>query len=73
MNKLAFNENRIIKIIVELSGNGKKIDYYVDTTKSRECYTGKNVPVSIVRIMNQGKPIYHEKQFSGKELFVYRP
>ena len=66
-------KNRIIKIIVELSGNGEQINYYVDTIKGRESYTEKDVHVSIVHIMNQGKPIYHEKQFSGKELFVYRP
>lgn len=73
MNKLTLYDNRIIKIIVELSRNGEQIDYYVDTTKGREIYTEKNVPVSIIRIMNQGKAVYHEKQFSGKELFVYRP
>ena len=66
-------ENRIIKIIVELSGNGEQINYYVDTIKGRESYTEKNVPVSIVRIMNQGKAVYHEKQISGKELFIYCP
>ena len=62
--------NKIIKIIVELTENGTKINYFVDTKAKRECYTEKNIPCSIVRMMNYSKPIYHEKT-ETTETIVY--
>ena len=61
---------KIIKIIVELTGNGKHINYYVDTKADRECYTENTVPHSIIYMMNRKRPVYHEKR-PDKELFVY--
>lgn len=61
---------KIIKIIVEITGNGKHINYYVDTKADRECYTEDNVPYSIIHMINRKRPVYHEKS-TNKELFVY--
>ena len=62
--------NKIIKIIVEITNNGKTINYYVDTKAKRECYTEQNIPCSIVRMMNYSRPVYHEKT-ETTETIVY--
>lgn len=64
------DNHKIIKIVVEITNNGKHINYYVDTKADRECYTEDNVPHSVVRLMNRKRPVYHEKR-TDKELFVY--
>ena len=62
---------KIIKIIVVITNNGWDIEYYIDTKNgTRERYTEKTVPHTIIDLMNRNKIVYHETS-KTKETFVY--
>ena len=64
-------DNGIIKIIVELSSNGKQISYYVDTKAGREIYTEKTIPANIISLMNKNSISYREVRKDNTEIMVY--
>ena len=64
-------DNGIIKIIVELSSNGKQISYYVDTKAGRETYNENTVPASIISLMNRNSISYREVWKDNTEIMVY--
>ena len=66
-------QEKIIKITVCITENGRRIDYYVNKRYGNwETYTENNIPKNIMDLMNKNKIVYHETdKETGNTTMIY--